>query len=142
MILDSCFTSDGRPYGGREFDWRDAFIPPAQIEWLRAELGRATQPVIAILHHRLDVDTDYGVRNRAEVRRVLEESGRVVAVLQGHNHVNALTRMGGIAYATLRSMVDGPGPESSAYGLLELHAGGGLFLRGWRLLESRPLGPV
>ncbi len=139
IVLDSAFSSDGRPYGGREFDWQDALLPPAQVEWLEAELRRSTLPSLVFLHHRLDSGDHYSVRNAAAVRKVLEASGRVAAVLQGHNHLNDYRRIGGIHYCTLKAMVDGPPPESSAYGTLELYAGSRMFLKGFRLLGSREM---
>ncbi len=38
VILDACFTRDGKPYGRRNFRDGDANIPPAELEWLRADL--------------------------------------------------------------------------------------------------------
>jgi 3',5'-cyclic AMP phosphodiesterase CpdA len=140
IVLDSAFSSDGRPYGGREFDWRDAFIPPAEIEWLRGELRRSAHPAVVFLHHRLDGDDHYSVSNAAGVRAVLESSGKVVAVFQGHNHINDYKLIGGIHYCTLKGLVDGAPPENSAYGTVEFYPGRRLHLRGFRLLESRHLG--
>jgi 3',5'-cyclic AMP phosphodiesterase CpdA len=140
IVLDSAFTSDGRPYGGREFDWRDAFVPPEQLEWLAAELRRGGgEPAVVFVHHRLDGDDHYTVRNAPAVRAVLEASGRVIAVFQGHNHINDYRMIGGIQYCTLKAMVDGPPPDSSAYGTLEFYPDRGLHLHGFRLLESRRL---
>lgn len=139
VMLDSAFTSDGRPYGGREFDWKDAYLPPSQLEWLRTTLTAARERVLVFVHHRLDGDDHYNVSNAAAVRAVLEASGKVCAVFQGHQHVNEHRLIGGIHYCTLKAMVDGAPPESSAYGVLELYADGTLHLRGYRLLASQQM---
>jgi alkaline phosphatase len=131
VILDSCFTSDGAPYGGRPFDWKDALIPREQVEWLRADLAAAKSPALVFLHHRLDTDDHYSVRNKAEVRALLEESGKVIAVFQGHNHVNDLRRIGPIPYLSLTAMVEGPGLESNAYAVLDVFPDRSLRLRGF-----------
>lgn len=39
-------------------------------------------------HQRFDVANDYGVKNAADVRKVLEGSKRVRAAFQGHCHKN------------------------------------------------------
>ncbi|MCW5963202.1 MAG: metallophosphoesterase [Bryobacterales bacterium] len=139
IVLDSAFSSDGQPYGGRAFDWKDAFVPPAQLEWLGAELETGAFPAVVFIHHRLDTGDHYSVSNAAAVRAVLEASGRVLAVFQGHQHVNDHRHIGGIHYCSLKAMVDGPPPESSAYGILDFYSGGRLFLTGYRLLSSREL---
>ena len=37
VVLDSCFRSDGEPYGRKNFQWTDANIPAAELEWLKAD---------------------------------------------------------------------------------------------------------
>lgn len=140
LVLDGTFSSDGRPYGGREFDWKDAYLPPDQLEWLRKELAAAAGPVLVFVHHRLDTADYYSVKNAAEVRAVLEQSGKVAAVFQGHQHVNAHKMIGGIHYCTLPAMVDGPPPDNSAYGVLEIYPEGHMHLRGYRLMATTQLG--
>ncbi len=139
IVLDSTFTSDGKPYGGRDFDWKDAYLPPSQLEWLGKELASSSAPALVFIHHRLDTADHYSVSNASAVRSVLEKSGRVLAVFQGHNHVNDHKVIGGIHYCSLKAMVDGPAPENSAYGTLDIYPGGRLHLNGYRLLASREL---
>jgi len=136
LVLDTTFSSDGRPYGGRDFDWKDAYLPPDQLAWLRTELATAAEPVLIFVHHRLDTADHYSVSNAAAVRAVMEQSGKVAAVFQGHQHVNAHQIIGGIHYCTLPAMVDGPPPENSAYGILDIHPEGHIHLRGYRLLTT------
>jgi 3',5'-cyclic AMP phosphodiesterase CpdA len=139
IVLDSAFTSDGRPYGGREFDWRDAFVPPVQLKWLRDELGKSRLPTVVFVHHRMDGSDHYSVSNAAAVRAILEAPGTVVAVFQGHQHINDYKEIGGIHYCTLKALVDGASPESSAYGILDFYPDRKLHLNGFRLLASRNL---
>jgi len=107
VVLDACFRSDGEPYGRKNFNWTDSNIPAAEIEWLKGDLEKTTHKTIAFVHQRLDVEGHYGVKNAAEVRRVLEQSGNVLAVFQGHYHRNDLKEIGGIRYCTLVAMVEG-----------------------------------
>jgi alkaline phosphatase len=137
VILDACFRSDGQPYGRRNFEWTDANIPPAELEWLRADLNGTPHPVIVFAHQRLDVSSNHGVKNCAEVRRVLEASKKVLAVFQGHSHQNDLNLIEGIHYCTLVAMVEGSGAENSGYSLLEISPDGNVALQGFRKQQSR-----
>ena len=132
IVLDACYRKDGVGYGRQNQDWTDANIPPAELEWLAADLTATNKPTLAFVHQRLDVDDHYGVRNRAEVRKVLADSGRVLAVFQGHNHVNDHKLIGGIHYCTLTSVVDGRGSENNAYALVDLYPDGSLRIDGFR----------
>ncbi len=137
VVLDSCFREDGQPYGRKNFTWTDPNIPPAELEWLKGDLEATKKRVIVLAHQRLDVTNSYGVKNAAEVRRALEESGKVLAVFQGHSHKNDLKQLEGIHYCTLVAMVEGTGAENNGYSVLELYRDGTLKLTGFRNQESR-----
>jgi alkaline phosphatase len=132
IVLDACYRQDGVPYGRKNFEWTDSNIPPAELEWLDADLRAANKPTLVFVHQRLDVEGNYGVRNAAVVRKVLEESGRVLAVFQGHNHVNDHKLIGGVHYCTLTAVVEGRGQENNAYALVDLYADGSLRIDGFR----------
>lgn len=132
VVLDACFRSDGQPYGRGNFKWNDANIPDEQVEWLQADLKAATGKTIVFAHQRLDVKNDYGVKNAEQVRKVLEESGKVLAVFQGHSHKNDLKDINGIHYCTLVAMIEGSGAENNGYSLLNVFAGGTMRLTGFR----------
>lgn len=136
VILDSCFRSDGTAYQRRNFQWTDANIPASELEWLRADLAATGLPTIVLAHQRLDVSTNHGVRNGDAVRRILEESGRVLAVFQGHSHQNDLKQINGIHYCTLAAMVEGAGEENNGYSVLDLFANGTIRVNGFRRQEG------
>lgn len=136
VVLDSCFRSDGQPYGRKNFTWTDANIPAAEIEWLEADLKANDKPVIVFAHQRLDVSNNHGVKNNADVRKVLEASGRVLAVFQGHSHQNDLKEIGGIHYCTLVAMVEGSGFENNGYSLMEIEPNRTIYLTGFRQQKS------
>lgn len=136
VVLDACFRTDGVPYGRKNFDWTDAKLPPAECDWLRSDLAQGETSTIVFTHQRLDVENNYGVKNAPEVRHILEESGRVRAVFQGHSHKNEYREINGIHYCTLRAMVEGSGQENSGYGLLEILPDGSMRLDGFRKQTS------
>lgn len=136
VMLDSCFRSDGKPYGRKNSRWTDANIPAAELEWLEADLNANKNPAIVFAHQRLDVSNNHGVRNNAAVRNILEASGNVTAVFQGHSHKNDLNDINGIHYCTLVAMVEGSGEESNGYSLMEVQPDGTIHLNGFRQQKS------
>ena len=139
LMLDACFREDGTPYERKNFHWQDANLPKAELSWLESELSQASGPVIVLAHQRLDLDKAHAVRNAAEVRALLEKSGKVLAVFQGHSHKNDYQQIAGIHYTTLVAMVEGSGTESSGYTMLEVLADGSLRLNGFRKQVNRAL---
>ncbi len=132
VVLDSCFRSDGVAYGRRNFQWTDPNIPPQELEWLKDDLQSNKKPVVVFAHQRLDVADSHGVKNAAEVRSILENSGNVTAVFQGHSHKNDLRLTEGIFYCTLVAMIEGSGKENSGYSMMEVSRDGSVGLKGFR----------
>jgi alkaline phosphatase len=120
VVLDSCFRSDGQPYGRKNFQWTDPNIPAAEVDWLQADLQATSKKAIVFAHQRLDVSSHYGVKNAPQVRKVLEESCKVLAVFQGHSHANDYKQIEGIHYCTLVAMVEGSGADNNGYSTMDL----------------------
>jgi len=132
VVLDACFRSDGQSYGRNNFEWTDANLPADQVDWLRNDLSETAHKTIVFVHQRLDVENNYGVKNSPQIRQLLEKSGNVLAVFQGHSHKNDLKTIGGIHYCTLAAMVEGAGVENNSYSLLDLYEDGTIRLAGFR----------
>jgi predicted phosphodiesterase len=137
VVLDACFRADGKAYDRKNFVWNDANIPATQIDWLSAQLKDAKGPAIVCAHQRLDGKDAHCVKNAADVRTAIEKAGNVLAVFQGHSHKNDLKQLNGVPYCTLVAMVEGPGPDSSGYGVLEVFPDHSLRLTGGRRQENR-----
>jgi alkaline phosphatase len=136
VFLDACYRSDGEAYSRGNFKWTDTSIPEAQVDWLKADLKAATAKTVVFVHQRLDVRNDYGVKNADQVRQVLEGSGKVLAVFQGHSHKNDLKDINGIHYCTLVAMVEGSGAENNGFSLMDVFDGGTIRLTGFRKQSS------
>lgn len=136
IVLDSCFRSDGKPYGRKNSEWTDANIPSHEVQWLRDDLASHPLPTIVFAHQRLDVGHPYGVKNAPEIRALLERSGNVRAVFQGHSHKNDHHEIGGIHYVTLVAMIEGSGAESSGYALVDSKPNGAIQIQGFRRQNS------
>jgi len=136
VVLDSCFRSDGVPYGRQNFEWTDPNIPAAELEWLRADLEQAQGKTIIFAHQRLDVSNSHGVKNCKQVRSILEDSGKVLAVLQGHSHKNDHNEINGIHYCVHVAMVEGSGVKNNAYSTMDLFADGTIRITGFQQQEA------
>ncbi len=133
VVLDACFKADGTPYARRNFDWRDTNLPAAQVAWLAEDLARTKNPVIILAHQRLDGapgSADSTIKNAAEVRPILEKSGRVLAVFAGHSHQNFLTTVNGIPYCVFRAMVEEAGAPNNAFCTVDVFADHSIAVRG------------
>lgn len=120
IVLDANYTANGAEYDHGNFDWTDANIPPPELAWLRDDLAAATGPVVVFIHQLLDGIGAVYVKNAADVREILENSGKVLAVFQGHHHAGAYSRINGIHYYTLVATVEGQGAENSSYAVVDV----------------------
>ncbi len=119
-VLDANFRSDDVAYDRGNFDWTDANIPAQELDWLRKDLATASGPVVVFIHQLLDGTDSVSVRNAEQVRQVLEESGKVQAVFQGHHHEGRYSQINGIHYYTLKALVEGQGEGSNSYAVVEV----------------------
>lgn len=112
-------------------------LPAEQIAWLKDDLGKATAPVVVLMHHPAS-DQDLAgnrwfekapnicrIAERKELRRVIEESQKVVAVFNGHVHWNHLDVIENIPYFTLQSLIenldeDAPGRPAASHAVCDL----------------------
>jgi 3',5'-cyclic AMP phosphodiesterase CpdA len=95
-----------------------AEVPTDQVEWLKKDLAKADKTTIVFTHYGLADDNMEGnfwfngeikhaaLGNRGEVRKILEESGRIKAVINAHQHWNRLNEHNGIPYFTITSLVE------------------------------------
>jgi 3',5'-cyclic AMP phosphodiesterase CpdA len=114
-------------------------LPEAQIDWLARDLEQASLPVIVLMHHPASDQNLAGnrwfektqhicrVAERRRLRRVIEASGKVRAVFNGHVHWNHFDLIGGIPYITVQSLIenlddDAPGRPARAFAVADLES--------------------
>ena len=68
---------------------------------------------------------------------MLEKSGKVIAVLQGHRHEGGFSTINGIPYFTFRGLIEGAGPWNSAYSIVDVMPDLEVRVLGYRRAESR-----
>ena len=147
VILDACFRADGVAYGRSNNRWDDTEIPPDQRAWLKGDLAKTERKTIVFVHQRLDLKppSPYLIKSAPAVRRILEDSGKVLAVFQGHSHHNDHHEIGGVHYVTIPAIIEGPAKptdskvEPNAFAMLEVFADGSLRVRGFGRTKSQAI---
>jgi len=141
VVLDGNFTKEGKAYDHGNFSWDDASIPEEEISWLNADLKSNKLPTIVFIHQMLDESkgVKQAVQNAAEVRQILEQSGNVLCVLQGHVHEERYNLINGIHYYSVNAVVDGDGHENSAYMIVDVYKDGSLKIDGFRRATDREM---
>jgi len=141
VVLDGNFTKEGKAYDHGNFSWDDSFVPESQINWLKEDLKGNNLPVIVFVHQMLSPSRDVKleVQNAAEVRQVLEQSGMVLCVFQGHVHEESYNLINGIHYYSVNAVVDGDGPENNAYMIVDIYKDGSLKIDGFRRAADREI---
>ena len=139
LVLDANFDGSGEPYDHGRFAWEDCNVPVHELTWLRSELVASPSPVIVFIHQQLDGAGAYYVKNAVQVRSLFEQSGKVLAVFQGHRHEGAVSRLAGVHYYTLKGMIEGSGTENNRYAIVEVEPDGDIQVTGYRKAESAKL---
>ena len=133
ILLDANFRQDGTEYRRGNFKWTDSHIPSAQLAWLQneLELSRFMEKKVMIFIHQMLCDTEnvhHAVKNNHEIRAILEQSGNVTAVFQGHYHHGSYTKINGIHYVGIHPMVEG---DTNAFAELTINREGRIELIGY-----------
>jgi predicted phosphodiesterase len=139
VVLDANYIADGTDYDHGNFDWTDVNIPPTELNWLKQDLAATREPTIVFIHQLLDGTGSVYVNNAADIRQILEQSGKVTAVFQGHHHEGSYSYIEGIHYYTLKAMVEGPGDENNSYAIVEIRPDRNIAITGYRKAVSKQL---
>jgi predicted phosphodiesterase len=140
VVLDANHKADGSDYDHGNFNWADTNIDAPQIDWLSGTLAASAQPVIVFVHQPLDGSGDLYVKNAAQVRAVLEKSGKVIGAFQGHRHEGGFSAISGIPYFTFKALVEGAGSWNSAYSIVDVMPNLEVRVIGYRRAETRSFG--
>lgn len=144
VVLDGNFTKDGVAYDHGNFNWEDALVSDEQLVWLKNDLKANTFPVIVFIHQMLDdsKNAKHAVKNAAVVRKVLEDSEKVLCVFQGHVHEERYNLINGIHYYSVNAVVDGDGSENSAFMIVDINRDGSLKIDGFHRATDHELKSV
>jgi len=142
VVLDACYNEDESDYNAGNFDWKESYIPDAEQEWLQTDLEVTKKKTIVFVHQRLDDDNaSTGVKNAPPVREILEQSGKVLAVFQGHHHSGGYDNINGIHYCTLQALVEQSGLENNSYSVVQIWLDGSIDIKGFGKQKNQELPP-
>lgn len=132
IVLDPCYRSDNDAdhYSDGNFDWAVAYVPPDERTWLAADLAATARGTVVFCHYRLSGNDEFVATNAAAVRAILEASGKVLAVFNGHVHENDKDVVNGIPYYAMQAMTEGAYPLN-AYGVVRLYADNRVTVTGY-----------
>lgn len=134
VVIDGNYRADGVDFNHNNFTWSDAWVSPAEITWLTADLAAAgTKTVFAFIHYILDTTVTSGecLKNAGELLRIFENAGNVKAVFSGHNHAGGYKNFNGIHYIVMRGMIENALPASSFAEATVTTAGDSLIVKGY-----------
>lgn len=116
----------------------DVHLVEGEQEWLEQQLKKSSKPVIIYMHQLLVEQPLEGtscegipgcayLRNKEEIRALLENSGKVKAVINGHMHFNLFKVHNQIPYITIQALTQ-PIPSTAhtteAYAIVEIDTDG------------------
>ena len=101
VFIDACCSKNGSHYQPGNVDWTDTFYP--HTEDLENTLVRLQGNTYVFMHQNIDAEIrkDHCLFNAGQIRAILEKSGKVRTVYQGHYHPGHHSFLNGIEYTTL-----------------------------------------
>lgn len=139
LVLDGNYTGDGKDYNKDTFRGQESWIPQDQVAWIRQDLKDNKLPAIVFIHQLLGDSKGMkkSAQNAPEVRKIFEDSGKVLAVFEGHVNSERHSLINHIHYYSLISAVEGNGLKNSAYVTVEVYKNGGIRVHGFRKASNR-----
>ncbi|MEH0153472.1 metallophosphoesterase [Limibacter armeniacum] len=139
IVLDPNYHPDGSHHNHGDFKWSEAIIPEGQWKWFEQDLEKTTLPTVVFCHFTLynftrDNDPFY-VTDFERAQKLMEKSGKVLAVLQGHVHQEDFQTINGIHYITQLGMVDHDGLDNNSFAIVEIDQNG-LVINGYKRSTS------
>jgi predicted phosphodiesterase len=115
IVLDTCYIktdNEYEPYFKRNYDKsKDIYpiIPDYELEWLENQLNDNSEYYVIFSHHSLENDfAKRGVYNREKIRKLIDRVNntgkKVLLCANGHDHGDALEKIGETYYFGLNAM--------------------------------------
>jgi len=106
LFVDACYFKNGKRYMPGDRDWTDTFYPHSDT--LKTTLSSISGGVYIFMHQNIDpnIPKNHRLFNADELCGIIEKSGSVSAVYQGHYHPGASSEQKGVKYITLPAMCE------------------------------------
>ena len=103
-------------------------VGATQQAWLTSDLAGTALDTIVFIHQTLGPnDAEQTITDKAAVRTILENSGKVTTVFNGHHHLNRIETVNGINYYTMNAVLVN---DASTYAKVEITASE-VYIRGF-----------
>jgi predicted MPP superfamily phosphohydrolase len=134
IVLDGNFSADGKDYNKDNYTNVESWIPTDQVNWLKEDLKENKLPAIIFIHQLLGDSKGMkkSAQNAPEVRKILEDSGKVLCVFEGHVNSERHSVINHIHYYSFISTVFGSGAKNNSYVIAEVSKKGDIRIRGFR----------
>lgn len=141
IVLDGNYTADEQDYNKDNYRGVESWIPEKQVKWLKQDLKSYKLPAIVFIHQLLGDSKGMkkSAKNAPEVRKILEDSGNVLCVFEGHVNSERYSIINGIHYYSLISSVYGDGLKNNSYVIVDVHRKGTLKIHGYRKASDAKL---
>ena len=141
IVLDGNFTSDGKDYNKDNYRNVESWIPEDQVDWLKEDLKTNQLPAIVFIHQLLGDSKGMkkSAQNAPEVRKILEHSGKVLCVFEGHVNSERHSVIKHIHYYSFISAVEGNGPKNNSYVIVDVSKKGEILVHGYRRASDEKL---
>ena len=118
VILDANYRSNMERFDTAGVEWTDSNLPREQIEYLTRELS-VSKPHVVLVHECLDpyVEEHHIIKNAAQIRKIISDSGTVKAVISGHFHEGSEHIIDSVPYITLPAVCEN---EQNLYRIIEV----------------------
>jgi predicted phosphodiesterase len=139
IVMDGNYTADGKDYNKDNFRNVLSYIPEDQVKWLKEDLELNKLPAIVFVHQLLGDSKGMkkSAQNAPEVRNILEQSGNVLCVFEGHVNSERHSVIKHIHYYSLISTVEGKGPKNNTYVVVDVHKSGYIRIHGYRRASNQ-----
>ena len=123
-------TTELRPELGlaRGGCYKAQYLSAETLEWLKADLERNNLPCVIFTHYAIAEDESIQdecmfMKNRADVKKIINNDKNILAVFSGHLHITKELEENGLKYYLLGSMTacgETPGVPTGVYFELDL----------------------
>jgi len=134
IVLDGNYSADGKDYNRDNYTNVESWIPKDQLNWLKEDLKTNKLPAIVFIHQLLGDSKGMkkSAQNAPEVRKILEQSGKVLCVFEGHVNSERHSVINHIHYYSFISTVFGSGSENNSYVIVDVSKKGDIKIHGYR----------
>lgn len=115
ILLDTNYDDDDSSHRSDD-TYVEGYVSTNELTWLRNSINESNNPVIIFSHHSpARPDDRRDIKNSDDVRQVIEESGKVIAVVSGHNPTQLMKNYNGVRYFVVNNLVNEKARKTYAF---------------------------